>query len=67
MKVLIIVKPFIIEPLGIMYLSAAAKAAGHKTDLARISDDLEEIIKKFDPDIIAYSLMTGDQDLFLEE
>lgn len=66
MKVLFIIKPFIIEPLGIMYLSAAAKAAGHKTDLARISNDLEKKIDEFDPDIVAYSLMTGDQDLYLD-
>lgn len=66
MKVLFITKPFIIEPLGIMYLSAAAKAAGHKTDLARISDDLEKKVEEFEPDIVAYSLMTGDQDLFLD-
>ncbi len=66
MKVLFITKPFIIEPLGIMYLSAAAKAAGHKTDLARISDDLNKKIDEFKPDIVAYSLMTGDQDLYLD-
>ena len=66
MKVLFIIKPFIIEPLGIMYLSAAAKAAGHKTDLVRISNILEKKLDEFDPDIVAYSLMTGDQDLYLD-
>ena len=66
MKVLFITKPFIIEPLGVMYLSAAAKAAGHQTDLARITDDLEKKVEEFEPDILAYSLMTGDQEFFLD-
>ena len=65
MKVLFILKSFIIEPLGIMYLSAAVKAAGHKTDLVRISNDLEKKLDEFNPDIVAYSVMTGDQYLYL--
>ncbi|MBU0953710.1 MAG: B12-binding domain-containing radical SAM protein [Nanoarchaeota archaeon] len=62
MKVLFVLKDLkMCERLGIMYLSAVAKQAGHQTDL--IATDLEDIHKKmkeYQPDILAYSLHTGE-------
>ena len=48
------------EPLGIMYLSSYLKKLGHLTDFAnsRINEAVS-IVKKFQPDIIAYSVTTG--------
>jgi len=49
------------ERLGIMYLSAAAKAAGHETDI--IATDKESIDRKmqsYRPDVLAYSIHTGE-------
>ncbi len=66
MKALFITKPFVIEPLGLMYLSAAAKKAGHNTLLALTSENLEEIVSNFHPDMIGYSIMTGDQGFYEE-
>ena len=66
MKALFITKPFIIEPLGLMYLSAAAKKAGHETDLAITSENLEKKVQESKPDLIGYSVMTGDQDFYLD-
>ncbi len=66
MKLLFITKPFFIEPLGIMYLSSSAKSLGHETDLVLTSESIEEKIREFSPDIIVYSIMTGDQDFYNE-
>ena len=65
MKTLFITKPFFIAPLGLMYLSAAAKKAGHRVELALTTEDLAERIKQFQPDFVGYSVMTGDQDFYL--
>ena len=62
MKFLFINKPFFIEPLGIMYLSSVIKSKGHKTDLITTKENIEEKVKNYSPDFIAYSIMTGDQD-----
>ncbi len=65
MRVLFITKDFIIEPLGIMYLSAALKSRGHQTDIVKA--DLENVgkkVKDFSPDIIAYSVTTGEHKYF---
>lgn len=66
MNILFITKPFIIEPLGLLYISAAAKREGHKTSLALTTDDLESRLKEVKPDIIAYSVMTGDHRLYAD-
>lgn len=60
MRFLFISKPQRIEPLGIMHLSAALKAAGHEVGLALVSADLAEKAAAFRPDVIGYSMMTGD-------
>lgn len=55
------------EPLGIMYLSSVARAAGHETALT--TDEYREASKSllsFKPDVVAYSVTTGAHTGFLE-
>jgi radical SAM superfamily enzyme YgiQ (UPF0313 family) len=60
MKVLFLSQFLAQEPLGIMYLSGALKAAGHETRMIFMPDsDFEEKFKEFDPDIVGYSFTTG--------
>jgi len=66
MKFLFINKPFLIEPLGIMYISSAIKQLNHETRLALTSDNLEKRVSEFKPDIVGYSIMTGDQKFYDE-
>lgn len=48
------------EKLGIMYLSAALKTAGHATCLCWLEKEpVEEMIASFSPDFLAFSLTTG--------
>lgn len=64
--ILFITKKFIIEPLGIGYLSAGLKSRGLTTDLLQIERDVDVIsyLKKCVPKIICYSVWTGSQDFF---
>lgn len=65
MKILFIIKDFIVEPLGIMYLSKVLKLAGHRVDVVKgDTENVEDKVKEFSPDIIAYSIMTGDHIFF---
>lgn len=64
MKFLFISKPIFMEPLGIMYLSSTIKSLGHHTDLVFTSDNLYTKLKKFKPDFVGYSIMTGDQNFY---
>ncbi len=64
MKVLFITKQFKIEPLGIMSLSAVAKKAGHEVRLITIEQGIYGELASYKPDVVAYSVMTGDQDYF---
>ncbi len=65
MRILFITKDFIVEPLGIMYLSTALKSAGHQTDIVKADiENVEEKIRDFSPDIISYSIITGDHKYF---
>lgn len=55
------------EKLGIMYLSAALKAAGHDTRLCWIErEDVNSEIQTFSPDFLAFSLTTGSHRALLE-
>jgi radical SAM superfamily enzyme YgiQ (UPF0313 family) len=54
------------EPLGLMYLSSAAKKEGHETKLAFSNQNLEMIVAEYRPQVIGYSLMTGDQNTYLK-
>jgi len=65
MKALFINKPFFIEPLGMMYLSSSAKKSGHDVDLVLTTEDLEKKVSEYRPDVIGYSIMTGDQDFYM--
>lgn len=67
MKILFITKDFLIEPLGTLYLSSALKKAGHETDILKA--DIENVREKFEtfsPDIVAYSITTGQHKLFAD-
>jgi len=66
MRVLFVTKPFFIEPLGLMYLSAAAKNKGHEVELAVSSQDLEAKVRTFNPQVVGFSVMTGDHQEYLE-
>ncbi len=49
-----------IEPLGLMYLSAALKKAGHQTEICKaFSREIKKSLSQFKPQIIGFSLMTG--------
>ena len=64
MKILFVVKSKEIETLGTMYLSSVVKQAGHK---AKIVDIIEAptTALAWEPDVIGYSVMTGDQEKFI--
>ncbi len=66
MKVLLIVSDlFLGEPLGILLISAILKRAGHQTKLValRRHDLLKELVT-YEPDVVAYSAMTPESQLF---
>jgi len=48
------------EPLGVMYLSTAARLAGHECEvtLSRLESPVE-VARKFQPDVLAFSVTTG--------
>lgn len=64
MRFLFINKPFVIEPLGIMYVASVIKKAGHEAELVLTSENLEEKVQKYQPNFVCYSIMTGDQDFY---
>jgi len=68
MKVLFIVKSKTIETLGPMYLAAVVKKCGHEAFITSIdgADGAEPIARVWKPDIIGYSIMTGDREKFME-
>ena len=62
-KILFVSDNFLNEGLGIMYLSSYLKSAGHKVELTLLQDyqrvdDLIGYIKKYDPDLVGFSVMT---------
>jgi len=66
-RVLFVVKDFIIEPLGIAYLSACLKDAGHEVSLVRPDvQDAVSYIKTWKPDVLAYSVVTGEHRYYQE-
>ncbi len=60
MRVLFL-SPFLAqEPLGVMYLSGALKAAGHETRMIFLPDaEMASKIRDFDPGVVCYSFTTG--------
>lgn len=65
-NVLFITKKYIIESLGIGYLSAHLKNSGFKVDLLQISEDTDYVsyVRDTKPDFICYSVWTGSQGFF---
>lgn len=54
------------EPLGIMYLAAPLKAAGHTVSICDADEgEIRRRIDEFRPRIVAYSATTGAHELFL--
>ncbi len=60
MRVLFL-SPFLAqEPLGVMYLSGALKAAGHDTRMIFVPDSqFEEKLLEYDPQVVCFSFTTG--------
>ena len=68
MKVLFVTDEFVIDPLGIGYLSSYAKQAGHEVDLIQFrKEDLMYKILDYKPDILAYSVTTGKHNLYKQQ
>ena len=59
MKAAFIADDFIIDPLGIGYLSSYLKAAGHEVDLVKTNDpEMAQIVNE-PPGMLCYSVTTG--------
>ncbi len=68
MKILFIVQSIdYIDPIGIMLISALAKAEGHTTHLGVLTrQDIITRVQDLKPDVIAYSASTGEHKYYLE-
>ena len=64
MKILFVVKSKQIETLGPMYLSSIAKQAGYECRIVDINEALDIALSCL-PDIIGYSVLTGNQGQFI--
>ena len=60
MRVLLVVKSKMMENLGVMYLSSVIKQGGHECKIVDMVFTMGNIMK-YAPDVIGYSIMTGDQ------
>lgn len=67
-KILFIIYNCSIEPLGIMYLSSILKKDGHTVDLYKYKSEkqLYSYLDKFNPDVVAFSITTGQHVKLLE-
>ncbi|HEY85089.1 MAG TPA: B12-binding domain-containing radical SAM protein [Chloroflexi bacterium] len=66
-KILWVEKQIDYEPQGIMSMSAALKEAGHDVALTIVAqEDPLEVARKFEPDIVGYSVMTGSQHYYFD-
>jgi radical SAM superfamily enzyme YgiQ (UPF0313 family) len=67
MRILFFAHDLLTVPLGICYLSSIAKQRGHSTDVCVLTeDDPLEMARRFEPDVLAYSLTTGYHERFLQ-
>jgi radical SAM superfamily enzyme YgiQ (UPF0313 family) len=67
LRVLFVAQQIDYEPQGIMHLSSALKAAGHEVELAvGAYHDPVAIARDFQPDVAAYSVITGSQRYYLD-
>jgi len=66
-RVLFVADQIDYEPQGIMHLSSALKAAGHQVELAVAAHhDPLAVARDFQPDVAAYSVITGSQRYYLD-
>jgi anaerobic magnesium-protoporphyrin IX monomethyl ester cyclase len=66
-RVLFVIQQVDYEPQGLLHLSSALKQAGHEVDLVISKhQDPVEVARKWQPGIVAYSVMTGSQHYYLE-
>jgi anaerobic magnesium-protoporphyrin IX monomethyl ester cyclase len=66
-RVLFIEKQIDYEPQGIMQLSSCLKRAGHETHLAiAAQEDPIQLAREIEPDIVAYSVMTGSHQYYFD-
>jgi anaerobic magnesium-protoporphyrin IX monomethyl ester cyclase len=66
LRVLFIAQQIDYEPQGIMHLSSALKEAGHQVELAvGAHHDPLAVAREFQPDVAAYSVITGSQRYYL--
>ena len=68
MKILFVVSElFFSEPMGVMQLSAIGKKSGHLTRLVSLKDhSLEDMLDSFSPDLVCYSVMSADEEVFIQ-
>ena len=67
MRVLFVAQQIDYEPQGIMHLSSVLKDAGHQVELAvGAHHDPLAAAREFQPDVVAYSLITGSQRYYLD-
>lgn len=67
MRILFITQQIDYEPQGIMHLSSALKTAGHQVELAVAAHhDPVAVARGFQPDMAAYSAITGSQRYYLD-
>lgn len=56
-----------LKPTGVMYLSSFLKKGGHKVNVVEMSNrNLEQIVKDYSPDFLAYSVCSGSEERFLK-
>jgi len=61
-RVLFVEEALEYEKMGIAYVSACLKEAGHETQIVQTDkEDADSVISEFQPDFLAYSLCTGEQ------
>ena len=67
MKILFVTEPFTVESLGKAYLASALKKSGHEVDLLKVNGkDFMKDLKRFKPDVLAYSTTTGKHQKYLK-
>ena len=60
MRALFVTDSYLIDVLGIGYLSSYLKQAGHEVDIVQTKEeDVFEKIETYDPDMVCYSVTTG--------
>ncbi|NLN94489.1 MAG: B12-binding domain-containing radical SAM protein [Candidatus Hydrogenedens sp.] len=66
MRILFVLNiPYAIEPHGVMLLSSICKEAGHEVQLVLLKkDSLVQRVQKFNPHVVAYSVIGSELDVF---